>query len=1308
MRILKLTLKNLNSLKGQWHIDFTHPSYLNEGIFAITGQTGAGKTTILDAICLALYGRTPRIDISANHNEVMTRQTVECFAEVEIEVNTVRYRCRWGQRRAYNKPDGKLQSVTHEVFNLDTNTLLETGSSKTLVCIRDIMSMDFKQFTRSILLAQGDFSAFLNAKPDERADILEKITGTDSYATISIHAFEKMRDEKSKLAELKAKLSGLTLLSAEEITNHQTTLTAHSCAQQQYKTQLQTLHQQITWLKDTATLQQSLNTQHAQLLSAQAAKTQFEPQARRLQAAVRALEIEALFGKLHTQRMAYQRVQQQQQDMSTNLPVLQAKVDEAQMRLKNAEKMAQQHSERWQRERPIIAQVRLLTQKMNSIHHALADKQQQRTTLMQRITEQQHHIDDTHSAINTLTQQKNQQQEYLNRHCTDAILTDDHYGLAGFIRDVDTLQQHLQRQAQHLQINNAERGRLLENTQALNKIAHQLTQGQATIEASETTQQQLERQRQTLLSGKSSHQLHQQLVRNQQQKHLISRLIGHYQTIQSLQANLTKNQADIEPLSTAITAYQKEYAQSQHAYVQWQQRRQDKQAHLETLQSLAQLQDYFLALQAGKPCALCGSKEHPYHDNPPEAFSEMLQAAKSGQDISQHQQITLARATIIDLDNHIEQQQLEQQKRREQQLKAENKLAILYKNSQQFSTQKNNEYAQAQDILAACTLEGSISDILQVNTDATVCSPAQTQYMLDVLQQAQQNLMVTDSDIQARLVQYEQLEKQIAAHLEHAQQQRKQQTLLAQKQSKHHATQALIAQRIDTQQQLLAASFVQMQQLQAQMAALLQSLQTQNASPILSLPQVLIDRIEKQQCLSASEVDGGLVELMALTNTLKIMHHAWIQAQKNVADAEKTLALWHAKQDAQQQQQRLYNEQLSVIDGAIQNEKNQLDELNTQRQQLSTAPDIEAHERQLQTASKQADDALASARQHENTAVGQQQYTIDTLDKLNSDSAHLQAQIQQLDATFLQALIDYNFADEHAFISAQMDKIKREALQQQQNALHSTVSQLESRIEDTTAALTTLLNNKTENHHSDPSIDELSLNALQVQHQQVAQKYDDIGFEIGAIRQILAAQQQHQIRYREQNEAIEQQQQNSMIWAQLYALIGHADGKKYRTFAQGLTFETMIIHANTQLQKMNNRYLLIHDSRNALELNVIDTYQGGDIRSTKNLSGGEGFIISLALALGLSQMASHNIRVDSLFLDEGFGTLDENSLDVALDTLTNLQQQGKLIGIISHVQALKERISTQIQVKKGTGGFSDISGQGCSQQPFETIKASKS
>jgi exonuclease SbcC len=206
---------------------------------------------------------------------------------------------------------------------------------------------------------------------------------------------------------------------------------------------------------------------------------------------------------------------------------------------------------------------------------------------------------------------------------------------------------------------------------------------------------------------------------------------------------------------------------------------------------------------------------------------------------------------------------------------------------------------------------------------------------------------------------------------------------------------------------------------------------------------------------------------------------------------------------------------------------------------------------------------------------------------------------------------------------------------------------------------------------------------------------------IAGIKHKLSANTAARDLMKEKQEAIEAQKKECLRWENLHELIGSSDGKKYRNFAQGLTFEMMVGHANRQLQRMSDRYLLIRDDEQPLELNVVDNYQAGEFRSTKNLSGGESFIVSLSLALGLSQMASRNVRVDSLFLDEGFGTLDEEALDTALETLAGLQQDGKLIGVISHVSALKERISTQILVTPLNGGRSQISGPGCAKIPTE-------
>ena len=217
MRILHIRFKNLNSLVGEWEVDLTHPAFLSDTIFAITGPTGAGKTTILDAICLALYGRTPRLGkITKSSNEIMSRRTGECFAEVIFETQSGRFRCHWSQHRARKRPEGELQAARHELADAVTGTIFETKSKEVAEQIEAATGMDFDRFTRSMLLAQGGFAAFLQASPDERAPLLEQITGTELYSHLSIRVHERQAEEKKRLQILQMELSGLPILAEEE------------------------------------------------------------------------------------------------------------------------------------------------------------------------------------------------------------------------------------------------------------------------------------------------------------------------------------------------------------------------------------------------------------------------------------------------------------------------------------------------------------------------------------------------------------------------------------------------------------------------------------------------------------------------------------------------------------------------------------------------------------------------------------------------------------------------------------------------------------------------------------------------------------------------------------------------------------------------------------------------------------------------------------------------------------------------------------------------------------------------------------
>jgi len=291
-----------------------------------------------------------------------------------------------------------------------------------------------------------------------------------------------------------------------------------------------------------------------------------------------------------------------------------------------------------------------------------------------------------------------------------------------------------------------------------------------------------------------------------------------------------------------------------------------------------------------------------------------------------------------------------------------------------------------------------------------------------------------------------------------------------------------------------------------------------------------------------------------------------------------------------------------------------------------------------------------------------------------------------MEPAFARRLIELGFADEAAFLRAQLPPADVEALRRQQDRLRREETELITRRRDRQTDLAA---------QQEKNLTDQPLDRIREENNVLTARLTAVQQGLGALQQKIHHHREQQRRSQSRLEEIARQQQECARWERLHQLIGSSDGKKFRNFAQGLTFELMVAHANRQLRKMSDRYILIRDDAEPLELNVIDNYQAGEIRSTKNLSGGESFLVSLALSLGLSGMASRSVRVDSLFLDEGFGTLDEDALETALETLSGLQRDGKLIGIISHVPALKERIGAQIQVEAVMAGRSRLHGPGC-------------
>ena len=170
----------------------------------------------------------------------------------------------------------------------------------------------------------------------------------------------------------------------------------------------------------------------------------------------------------------------------------------------------------------------------------------------------------------------------------------------------------------------------------------------------------------------------------------------------------------------------------------------------------------------------------------------------------------------------------------------------------------------------------------------------------------------------------------------------------------------------------------------------------------------------------------------------------------------------------------------------------------------------------------------------------------------------------------------------------------------------------------------------------------------------------------------------------------------SQRWGRIAALIGTSDGGAFRKIAQAYNLDLLVQHANVQLRQLARRYRLKRGG-SPLGLLVMDTEMGDELRSVHSLSGGETFLVSLALALGLASMASSKLKIESLFIDEGFGSLDPESLQIAMDALDSLQAQGRKVAVISHVAEMHERIPVQIQVQRqgnGQSGLKIVGGPG--------------
>jgi len=557
MKILSVRLKNINALKGEWKIDFTQEPFNGSSLFAITGPTGAGKTTLLDAICLALYHCTPRLkNISASTNELMTRHTADCLVEVEFAVKDKAYRAFWSQRRARNKADGALQNATCELAYATGEIITEKLSEK-VKKVEDITGLNFQRFTQSMLLAQGGFAAFLEANNNDRAGLLEQLTGTEIYGKISQYVYEKQKILSQKLTNLTSKAEGFQLLTPEELSATKEELSQLETQAKVLKKQKKRLQEEYQWrssLDEALASQQQAEKQQAKAAAEQLAAA---PALQRLAQHQPAAKLRPVYNTLLASEQA---AIQSQQKLNAAL----AEKDLCEAQLADYSWQSYQYAQ----------------QALNAINNQLTATRQEEQQLLAEIEKNNHHG------------------------CLAEYLNNWQYQFELLAKQQHNLEQSQQKQQVFLQ----ELEALQAEAKALNQLLEEEKNALAPLEKNK---QQEDQKLEQLLEGHSPASWQEALNNLHQQNKHYQWLEGFYQTLpakNSALENLAKEQAG---LAEAIQQQEKQRTALRLAYSQLKEQVEDKERLLKQEERIASLEDQRQQLKANEACPLCGSYDHP-------------------------------------------------------------------------------------------------------------------------------------------------------------------------------------------------------------------------------------------------------------------------------------------------------------------------------------------------------------------------------------------------------------------------------------------------------------------------------------------------------------------------------------------------------------------------------------------------------------------------------------------------------------------------------------------------------------------------
>lgn len=1143
MRILSVRFKNINSLEGENKIDFEQPPFSETGVFAITGPNGAGKSSILDAITLGLYGETFRFNRPAEH--VMTKHTAESFAEIQFVVDKVNYLSSWQVNRDGKQAEGTIDAATMSLLRLSDQALLATTPTQVRLQLAELTGMNFRGFTRSILLAQGDFAAFLHALDNERMDILEKIISTDIYADYKQEIDNKADEAQQRLIHLQQDLAVLAPMPTEQFEACEHDLHDFTEQAAELRTERKSLEQQLDTARQFVLLtEQAADQQHALQQLQEAISTQQQKLAQLQEQAPLATQFVGDVDAIETGRQQLQQGKIVLQDYRNELKQLQDQLGSDQP-APEIDLSLQSLTDQGQ-----------LLQELRKQNMQLGAQQQSEADLQHALSIQ---IEEKSATLASVS-------EWLDSHPGETQLLDDFpdIGKLKTLRDEITelqgKQKSLSKWSKQAQKDSKNNQSAL--SQAIKKLAEfqqrlpeeelsltELAQGKSLAELESYRQEQQER-------VNDFRRLHQLAKANRKLSHTGWGVFSWF-------VRKDQPEQDIDELKNDLELLKQEKFQQETIRISL-----ETAVFRESL--LKKMAGDRQHLIEGEPCFLCGSERHPYSSQPP--------------------QVTNSQQALID--QKVKLKQLNTSiTRLSQQLKNAERQAENNQNNRLALAKVNSEWQ------TLCNRLNAASSNLNIHKLGVM-----KQLLTGEIEQLKTITQLV-ADYRNKLANIEKMKAGIAGTSDAIKQLQLQQQQLDdawQQRNQQEPDYEVLLLDLRQQQQLLN------EKLTGQLALLGEKMPAKNKE------DQLFDRLNERR----QNYQSYLLRKKGLTQSIDELQAKLAQSQFEITDANEKLANC---------QQKLQRQEIIALHLAV-----------TEKQQMIISKEQSMLQQEAELARLQQDLQI------------KMQTTIFT------DFEQLKEMLAQL------------------ALQPELDK----KLQELDQAIELKTRQLEQTLAK--------LNAEDSSVKSEP----IDLQELETRLAQTSERLEITNFEIHRLEQIFTEQQQVQQKAEMIRAQLQQQQQEVQLRTAEVQQIAEESGIVFRRRVQTRVVDQLLSLANAMLEKISGRYYLRQlVNEQGLALTVEDTFQGNVQRLPKSLSGGESFVVSLALALALSEMANNGKSVDSLFLDEGFGNLDAETLYTVISTLEGLQRHGKTVGVISHVEAVQKRFKTQIQVLKKPNGM---------------------